>query len=437
MKRIFIVVLSLTVFLMGALSSPLSAQWVQTNGPDGEGVLSLAASPNGAGGMNLFAGTSGTGLYLSTNDGTNWIQVDSGMEQNHYGGTNYPVVYSIGTNPNGAGGATLFAGTYGNGVYLSNDNGTSWVPADSGLASLSYTYFDAFAIIGANLFVGANLNGVFLSTNNGATWTAVNSGMNNLYVQCLEAVGTSLFAGTADGVYLSTNNGTSWASVDSGLPTPPSVFSFAEIPNGEGGTNLFAGTQTNGVFLSTNSGTSWTAVDSGLTNLYVECVVAVGTSLFAGTYGNGVYLSTNNGTRWTPVDSGLTDHYISCFAVIGANLFAGTADNAVWMRPLSEMITTSVPQPRKDLPMQYALEQNYPNPFNPTTSIQYALPRASYVKLTIYDILGRAVNVLVNGMQTPGYKSVSFNASQLPSGVYLYRLQAENYTATKKLLLVK
>jgi hypothetical protein len=101
------------------------------------------------------------------------------------------------------------------------------------------------------------------------------------------------------------------------------------------------------------------------------------------------------------------------------------------------MITTSVPQSRKDIPKQYALEQNYPNPFNPTTSIQYALPQASYVKLTVYDILGRTVNVLVNGMQTPGYKSVSFNASQLPSGVYMYRLEAGIYTATKKLLLMK
>jgi hypothetical protein len=244
--------------------------------------------------------------------------------------------------------------------------------------------------------------------------------------------GTNLLAGISfggnGGVFLSTNNGTNWTSV--GL-TSINVVRFA-VSN----TNLFAGTYGNGVFLSTNYGTNWTPVDSGLTNLYVECLVVVGTNLFAGTYGSGVYLSTNNGTNWTVVDSGLTNSSIFCLAVNGTNLFAG-ADSGVWRRPLSEMITTSVPQPRKDLPMQYALEQNYPNPFNPTTSIKYALPQASYVKLTIYDILGRAVNVLVNGMQPPGYKSVSFNGSQLPSGVYLYRLQAGTYSATKKLLLMK
>jgi hypothetical protein len=74
---------------------------------------------------------------------------------------------------------------------------------------------------------------------------------------------------------------------------------------------------------------------------------------------------------------------------------------------------------------------------DPITCIEYALPQASYVKLTVYDILGRTVNALVNGMQTPGYKWVTFNASQLPSGVYLYRIEAGTYSATKKLLLMK
>ncbi len=85
----------------------------------------------------------------------------------------------------------------------------------------------------------------------------------------------------------------------------------------------------------------------------------------------------------------------------------------------------------------YELFQNYPNPFNPSTTIRYELPKAIHVTLTIYDILGRKVATLVNGVEEPGYKSVHWDASEMASGVYFYRLQAGSYTETKKLLLLK
>lgn len=88
-------------------------------------------------------------------------------------------------------------------------------------------------------------------------------------------------------------------------------------------------------------------------------------------------------------------------------------------------------------PQTLELAQNYPNPFNPTTRIVYQIPKASEVKLKVYDMLGREVETLVSGVQQAGRYEVIFNASRLASGVYFYRLKAGSFIETKKMLLVK
>lgn len=88
-------------------------------------------------------------------------------------------------------------------------------------------------------------------------------------------------------------------------------------------------------------------------------------------------------------------------------------------------------------PTQFKLNQNYPNPFNPTTKISYALKDAGLVELKLYDILGNEVAVIVNENQSAGIYEVSFNAGNLPSGIYFYRLTSGNFMDTKKLILLK
>jgi hypothetical protein len=90
-----------------------------------------------------------------------------------------------------------------------------------------------------------------------------------------------------------------------------------------------------------------------------------------------------------------------------------------------------------ELPKEYALGQNYPNPFNPSTSITYGLPRASHVRLSVYDVLGREAAVLVNGEMDAGYHEVRFDGANLSSGVYLYQLHAGDYVSVKRMLLVR
>lgn len=92
---------------------------------------------------------------------------------------------------------------------------------------------------------------------------------------------------------------------------------------------------------------------------------------------------------------------------------------------------------QQTVPTEYALYNNYPNPFNPSTNIKFALPKASNVKLVIYDAIGREVRTLVNNELTAGTHTIAFNANNLASGVYLYKIEAGDFVKVNKMLLVK
>ena len=103
---------------------------------------------------------------------------------------------------------------------------------------------------------------------------------------------------------------------------------------------------------------------------------------------------------------------------------------------LKSPVSTGVETP-DDLPQAFDLHQNYPNPFNPTTQINYAVPQAGKIQLVVYDMLGREVATLVDDRQSPGRYSVSFDASALASGIYIYRLQSGATVLTRKMTLIK
>ncbi len=320
----------------------LQAQWTQTNGPYGANITCFAVS-----GTDLYAGTFNDGIFLSTNGGASWSQVNNGLTNlfvhtiavsgtHVFAGTNGGLFLSTSNGANwnevtsnfltypqtinalAVSGSTIWAAG-GYGVFRSTDNGSSWVDTQPNI------YAVALATSGTHVFAANNNGkGICLSTDNGASWTQVNSGLGSLYVSSLAASGTNIFAGlNGGGVYLTSNNGASWTGVNVGL-TNPNVNGLTVS-----GPNIFAGT-TSGVFISTNNGSTWIPANTGLPNTSVAALASVGTNIIAGT-AYGVFVSSNNGSSWTSANTGLTNTNVFALAAIGANIFAGTDVSGVFL----------------------------------------------------------------------------------------------------------
>ena len=149
-------------------------------------------------------------------------------------------------------------------------------------------------------------------------------------------------------------------------------------------------------------------------------------------------LSTNVGGIISSTTTGSIDFITKSGSTIAASINLDANGNPVSAQ-YSEIGTSTPIEPpiTETIVKNYKLKQNYPNPFNPTTIISYDLVKAGNVKLEIYNDIGRKVATLVNGMQSAGSHEVTFNASHLNSGLYFYKLDSQNFSQTKKMMLVK
>ena len=154
--------------------------------------------------------------------------------------------------------------------------------------------------------------------------------------------------------------------------------------------------------------------------------------------------STNNGSNWITIADDI-DASLKKYDWTVPNTLSNNCLVALQLKSTSEIIKSAavftisqaVGIESKEIPLTYKLYQNYPNPFNPTTIIKFSLAKNSFTKLVIYDALGKEIQTLINGELSAGYHEIEFNARNLSSGTYFYRISSPEFNSIKKLLLIK
>ena len=379
------------------LSYNANAQWTSVSITGSTKDVRCLAST----GTNIFAGTYGDGMFLSTNNGNSWTAVNTGL--------------SSGINTIAISGTNIFAGAADGYVYKSTNNGSSWTAG----AYVGGGQIFTLLISGTNIFAGTNGGGVFLSTDNGSTWTATGNLPGNI-VNELALSGTNIIAATCHGIWKSTNNGGTWIDISS-----PAISTLAGFTLTVNGSNIFAGMYAVGEYLSTDNGVTWAHAITGLTTTDVRRSTKNGNNIYAGTFGGGVFVTGNNGSSWADVSTGMTNTFVRSLAVIGTNLFAGTTSGGVFTRPLSQLIGVEELQVENTFSIA-------PNPFTSHTTIKSTNYQIQSIK--VMDISGQSVYQ----SEIPNPKSeISLDMTGYSKGIYFLQVMDEKKNVVNKKIIIQ
>ena len=331
----------------------------------------------------IIIGDNGTGIFTSNDYGLTWSQTLNTSGE-------IPTV-SVDFQNAGVAWATKWSG--GGGMLKSTDYGQTWN---------SVSYFGSINMWGVhiqpndgNIILANSYStspGSWRSTDAGATWTPINISSTGYQVYSVDSV--TQFAAQGNGFY----------KLDSPFFIPVELTSFnATITNGSITLNWSTATELNNLGFDIEQ-----SFDNNIFNK-IDFVSGYGTTTETKIY---TYTISNTSTskqyfRLKQIDFDGSFEYSSAVEVEG---FA---------------------------PKEFSLKQNYPNPFNPSTKIGFTLPLESEVKITVYNLIGQKITEIVNSKFSAGSHSVDFNATDLSSGIYLYKIEAGNFTAVKKMQVMK
>jgi len=360
-----------------------SGQW-NLSGLSGKRISDLFTSPTGVI-YGFSKTTSVTYIHRSTDNGATWQDVYTRNFANNYaagGGMVFcadgsiVAAYSVTVGPT--------VGDVGTYVFKSTDNGNTWVQ--------KFLFTSGFVggmklLADGRILMGTSLAGVKQSTNNGESWTTL---------------------GTFPAIY---------------------IHNIMQGPDGE----IYV-CDAYGPNRSLDNGASFTAVSPLVSGNMIEAsFVDSQGNIFISYNHTNIYRSTNKGNTWQLINEGLPGTSFVCsFTELNGKVYAGTNNSGLLY--FTDNVTGIV---NNEIVKGFELKQNYPNPFNPSTKINFSLEKNSFVALKVYDASGKMTAELVNDFKAAGEHSINFDASNLPAGVYFYKLEADGFTSTKKMILTK
>jgi photosystem II stability/assembly factor-like uncharacterized protein len=293
-----------------------------------------------------------------------------------------------------------------------------------------------------SIFICGDSGTILKSTNVGVSYFSQTSG-TSLRLNRINWIDSNniRIAGDSLLTLYTTNGGLTWmqqyVTIFSGESNPPRV-DLNAVYFINSNTGWLAGDDY--IFKTTNQGAIWIPRykqqqpydNSSNSILFYN----LDSGVVAGNRGD-VQFTTNGGNSWfySPELQGITTKNLNKIfydPLSGVASIMGDSGIVIYSDPVTLGI-----EAENSIPREYSLMQNYPNPFNPATNISFAIPSAEFVKLAVYDLTGRELEILLNSKLEPGIHKAVWDASNYPSGVYFYKLETEAFSQTKKMILLK
>jgi photosystem II stability/assembly factor-like uncharacterized protein len=315
-----------------------------------------------------------------------------------------------------------------NKILKTTDGGLTWVRKYIGFDNNANVYGVSFIDDNTGIIIAGQNKTFMKTTNGGLTWFAISAGFEVWDIQMVDK--DNVFA-VGYGVWRSSNGGITWEYMDTGN------LGYSRVKFFNANTGVIMDNRR--TEKTTDGGLTWrkqtfpdtliSYQDMDFSDLNHGTVVGDSCT---------VLRTTNGGENWVKQDTRMKVNRLRAVSFLNNNTGIVGGDFGLIFRTntggIGEM--TTVEPVTSEIPSGYKLHQNYPNPFNPSTTIKFEVPASGLVKLKIYDMLGKEVQVLINESMTAGVYEYNFEAGGLRSGVYFYRLETENHSEVKKMVVL-
>jgi photosystem II stability/assembly factor-like uncharacterized protein len=441
------------------------ATWENKTGANINGDLYNIFAWDSLNALTTSSPSTGTYVYRTTNGGTTW---DSVFFQ---AGGFMDVIWMFSAT-NGIMIGDPVGGRWT--IFKTSNGGATWDSTGMFLAQngTEAGWNNSIYVSGNNVYFGTSNSRVYYSSNMGASWTAQPMTLTNSFGIWFNSPTRGIVGGSTQGLVSTTNGGTNWNAMTSlATGTIYSVIGYSNIWYYTRGTRIFGSTDDGATWdtvytaastiqcltKARNGDVAWAVRSSGGITKGTNIGLPVELTSFTASVSNGQVLlnwvtATEINNRVFEVErKSANGQYNTIGYVDGHGTTTEEQSYSYVDRVEPGIYTYRLKQIDYDgrfeysdgievevvALLEYSLDQNYPNPFNPTTNIKYSVANAGNVKLLIYNILGQQIKELVNGYKEAGKYEINFNASELPSGAYFYKLETAGFNETKKMLLTK